>query len=405
MTSQRKRKRMIGARRRRRRNVGILIFALLFILCAVIISRVIISLPYETIDLSQFASVEFIGFNNDGSANVGINNDAVDELLASVKEEHDSSWFHTANVEDGDYARFRQSLSFVTPTATNLYNGQEIPIIGSYDKELAEKLKIEVKETSGTATVSGLTDVKTIPREEVFKDLAVSFSGISPSLSISIQNNSSQPLIKKMIFEIENPKEFYADGDVVRVRGTYTDEMCRETGYIVDTPSEECVHEYTATSESSYVSSAADLPASIIREAVEAGKGAFKDANEYGVRIFCEANLVPVYIDKKATFQYGTPNYVSSYFKTVFPEKAGGLGLSYNDLDIIYDVRITQADGVSCTAYGAVRFSNIIRNSDGSYTYDFSEPSLISVSYLSSHVKKNVVDSFYDTHEVVRVSP
>ena len=405
MTSQKVRKRKIGARRRRRRNVGILIFALLFILCTVIIVKVIISLPYETIDLSQLASVEFIGFNNDGTANVGVNNDAVDELLAAVKEEHDSSWFHTADVDDGDYAKFRQSLSFITPVATNLSNGQEIPIVGSYDSDLAEKLKIEIKETSGTATVSGLQNVTPIDTDAVFADLSVTFSGISPSLSIAIQNESTQPLVRKMIFEIEDPKEFYADGDVVRIHASYTDDMCRETGYIVDAPPEECVREYTATSESSYVSSASELPADIIREAIEAGKSAFKDANEYGVRIFCEANLVPVYINKKATFQYGTPNYVSSYFKTVFPEKAGGLGISYNDLDIIYDVKITQADGVSCTAYGAVRFSNIIKNSDGSYSYDFSEPNLISVSYLSSHVKKNVVDSFYDTHEVVRVNP
>lgn len=405
MTSQKVRKRKIGARRRRRRNVGILIFALLFILCTVIIVKVIVSLPYETIDLSQLASVEFIGFNNDGTANVGVNNDAVDELLAAVKEEHDSSWFHTADVDDGDYAKFRQSLSFITPAATNLSNGQVIPIVGSYDSDLAEKLKIEIKETSGTATVSGLQNVTPIDTDAVFADLSVTFSGVSPSLSIAIQNESTQPLVRKMIFEIEDPKEFYADGDVVRIHASYTDDMCRETGYIVDTPSEECVREYIATSESSYVSSASELPADIIREAVEAGKSAFKDANEYGVRIFCEANLVPVYINKKATFRYGTPNYVSSYFKTVFPEKAGGLGISYNDLDIIYDVKITQADGVSCTAYGAVRFSNIIKNSDGSYSYDFSEPNLISVSYLSSHVKKNVVDSFYDTHEVVRVNP
>ena len=181
--------------------------------------------------------------------------------------------------------------------------------------------------------------------------------------------------------------------------------MCTETGYAVAVSEEECVREYTATSDSSYIKSASDLPADIIREAIQAGKKAFTDANEYGVRIFCEANLVPVYINKKATFTYGTPNYVSSYFKSVFPEKAGELGLSYNDLDIIYDVVISQADGKSCTAYGAVRFSDIIKNSDGSYSYDFSSPQLLSVSYLSSRVKANVVDSYKKSHEIERVSP
>ena len=147
------------------------------------------------------------------------------------------------------------------------------------------------------------------------------------------------------------------------------------------------------------------LPPDLLKKAIEAGKSAFTDANEYGVRIFCEANLVPVYINKKATFTYGKVNYVSSYFKTVFPEKAGDLGLSYNDLDIIYDVRISQADGTACTAYGAVRFSDIIKNSDGTYTYDLSSPQLLSVSFYSARVKKNVVDSYANTHNVERIYP
>ncbi len=391
--------------KRRRRNVGFLIISLFFVLCVFFVARTVLALPYRTINLTQLARVEFSGFNNDGVATVSVDNDAVDALLSSVKEEYDSSWFAAADIDDGDYARFRQSLSFVTPLATNLYNGQEIPVIGTYDAAIAEKLKIEIEDTSGTATVSGLQDVTVIPAEEVFRDLAVGFSGVSPGLTISLQNNSTQPLISRMIFEIEDPKECYAEGDVVTIHALYTEEMCSETGYVVDTPSGECTMEYTAFSDSQYVASAADLPAGVIREAVEAGKKAFVDANEYGVRIFCEANLVPVYINKKATFTYGTPQYVSSYFKTVFPGKAGALGLSYNDLDIIYEVNISQADGVSCKAYGAVRFSDIIRNSDGSLTYDFSEPALISVSYLSSNVKKNVVDSFYDTHEIERVYP
>ena len=112
-----------------------------------------------------------------------------------------------------------------------------------------------------------------------------------------------------------------------------------------------------------------------------------------------------MYVNKKATFSYGSPNYVSSYFKAVFPEKAGELGLAYNDLDIIYDVKLSQADGVACTAYGAVRFSDIIKHSDGSYSYDFSSPQLLSVSYYSARVKKNVVDSYANSYTIERVSP
>ena len=395
----------VGARRRRRRKIIVLIFALLFILCVFVILRAVIGLPYETVDLSKLAKVEFSGFNKDGAVAIAVDDAAVDELMSAVKSQYESAWFNTHEIEDGDYAKFRQSLSFTTPNSVGLSNGDKITVVGSCDEELAQKLKIDIKETSGVFTVEGLQNVTPISVDEVFAGLKVTFSGISPGLTIALANESAQPLVKKMIFEIEEPKEYYREGDTIRIRAKYTEDMCRETGYIVNAPEEECVKEYTAEADSSYVTSAAKLPKSVIEEAITAGKKAFTDANEYGVRIFCEANLVPVYIDKKATFVYGTPNYVSSYFKTVLPGHAGDLGMSYNDLDIIYDVVISQADGKKCTAYAAVRFSDIIENSDGTFSYDFSSPQLLSESYFSARVKKVVVDSYYDTHEVERVNP
>ena len=405
MTPVQRRQRRVDARRRRRGRIIVLIFALLFILCAFIVMRAVLSLPYETVDLSELAKVEFAGFNKDGHATVSVDDQAVDDLMSRIKSEYESSWFNTSDIEDGDYAKFRQSLSFSVPNSLGLSNGDMITVVGACDEELAQKLKIDIREKSGMVTVEGLQNVTPVSVDEVFANLKVTFSGISPGLTIALANESSQPLVKKMIFEIEDPKEYYREGDTVRICAKCTEDMCRETGYIVDAPEDQCVREYTAEADSAYVSIASKLPKSVIQEAITAGKKAFTDANEYGVRIFCEANLVPVYIDKKATFVYGTPNFVSAYFKTVLPGHAGDLGMSYNDLDIIYDVVISQADGKKCTAYAAVRFSDIIANSDGSLSYDFSNPQLLSESYFSARVKKVVVDSYYDTHEVERVNP
>ncbi len=385
--------------------IAIIIFAMLFVLCGFIVLRASIALPYEKVDLSTLAKVEFSGFNNDGEATVALDEEAVDKLMTAIRQDHEDAWFSSQKVEDSDYAMFRQSLSFSMPQSHGLSNGDTVSIVGQCDQALAEKLKIEITGKNGEATVSGLMDVKKISLDEVFDSLAVSFEGISPAITVSLQNTSTQPLVSKMVFEIMEPKEYYSAGDVLKIHAKYTEEMCRETGYIVDTPEEMCIREYDVATDSSYVGKASELTPSIIREAIDAGKKAFVDANEYGVRIFCEANLVPVYINKQATFSYGTPNYVSSYFKSVFPEKAGTLGLAYNDLDIIYDVTISQADGTSCTAYGAVRFSDIIRRSDGSYSYDFSSPHLLSMSYYSARVKKNVVDSYANSYEIERVSP
>lgn len=383
----------------------VLIFALLFILCALLVLRASLFIPYETVKLATLAKVEFTGFNGDGTATVTVDDDAVDELMSSVKKEHEEAWFQTDDVEDGDYARFRQSLSFSLPRSTELSNGETVNVIATCDEQLAKKLKIEVTDKTGEIAVSGLDEVKRISLDEVFDQLNVTFAGVSPAITVSLQNTSPQPLVSRMIFEIVDAKEFYSEGDTISIRASYSDDIARETGYIVDVPPEECQRQYTVSSDSAYVTAGSDLTSQLLREAIDAGKRAFTNANEYGVRVFTEAGLIPVYINKQATFTYGSPNFVSAYFKSVFPEKAGELGLAYNDLDIIYDVRMSQADGSSCTAYGAVRFSDIIKNKDGSFSYDFSSPQLISVSFYSARVKKNVVDSYANSYEIERVGP
>ena len=406
MGSDRSRKKhRVGVVRRRRRRIIILIFALLFVLCGLIVMVAASSLPVATVSLADLARVEYSGFNGDGFATAFIDDAAVDKFLSGIKKDHERSWLGSRDIDDADYAKFRQSLSFSVTRATGLSNGDTINVIGRCDEKLARKLKLEIDNSSGSFTVEGLSDAKMVTVDEVFGGLEVSFEGISPAVTVALQNTSRHPLIKKMTFVLEDPKRVYASGDTIAVRAQYTDEMCMDCGFTVEVPAEECVREYVVSTDSEYVRSASDLPKGFVKEAVEAGKRAFVDANEYGVRIFCEANLVPVYVNSKATFTYGKINYVSSYFKSVFPEKAGELGLAYNDLDIIYDVRISQADGVSATAYAAVRFSDIIRNADGSYTYDLSSPQLLSESYFSERVKKNVVDSYRTSYEVERVDP
>ena len=368
----------------------------------------------DGISVQNDSAEDGISVQNDSAEDgSGVQNDSAEASGATQNEDRQSADIPAVQSQEAlsevsagaiDAGKFTSSV-YNAAASMGLKNGDTITVICKYDEELAEKLNLEVETVMGDFTVTGLPVVTTISVEDVFSDLSVSFEGISPNLVVSLQNESTNPLVSKMSFEIEEPKEYYCAGDKVKIRALYNDDLCLETGFVVDAQAGECEMEYTAESDCEYITCADDLPTSILNEAIEAGKGAFKDANEYGVRIYCEANLVPVYINKKATFEYGTPNYVSSYFKTVFPEKAGELGLSYNDLDIIYDVRITQADGVSCTAYAAVRFSNIVKNSDGTYTYDFSDPKILSESYFSARVKKNVTESYANTHDVERVYP
>lgn len=390
-------------RQKRRTRIVILVLVLMFFFIGALVARAMISMPYESVDLCSLARINIGGYNTAGTAEAVINDEAVDALLSKVKKQHDGAGLGSSKPEGDLYIQFRQSLGFTLDKTEGLSNGSVLQLNCTYDKELADELKIEVTKIQTEVNISGLPTVSVIRRERLFDDLEVSFSGVSPNLVISMKNNSDHPFIGHIGFEILNPKEFYSDGDEVIVRANFNEDLTEQTHFVVDSPVQDCVKCYFAEANSEYVSSSSDLPSYIVDEAINAGKGAFTNANEYGVRIFCEANLVPVYVNKVATFQYGMPQFVSAYFKTVFPQKAGELGLNYNDLDIIYSVVITQADGVSCTAYAAVRFSNIIKNDDGSYSYDFSNPTILSESFYSARVKKNVTDSYYSTHDVEKI--
>lgn len=391
----------------RRRSRGLFwFFAILLLIVGTIVIlavRAKISLPYDSIDLCNLATVDFGGYNSTGTAEASIDEETVNAFLLKIKNDYNKATFHNTKPTDEDYVNFRNSLSVTLDKTSNLSNGNIIVMTVSYNEDLAKLLKIDVTSVTRQITVGGLMTVTKLSVDQLFEYLEVSFDGVSPNLTVSMKNNSDNPFVKHMGFEIIDPKEYYRAGETIKVRGKYSEDLVYETGYIVDAAPADCIKEYVVTCDTEYVTDVRDLPSYIVDEAVSAGKGAFVDANEYGVRIFCEAGLVPVYVNKKATFVYGTPEFVSAYFKTVFPENAGRKSCDYNDLDVIYKVTLTQADGVSCTAYAAVRFSNILKHSDGSYDYDFSSPSIMSESYLSSRVKANVTDAYITTHEIEQV--
>lgn len=399
-----KKKRLTSWERRQRRRVRIICGVIMFcIFCAVAIFVAKDFLPHETMNLSEYFSVSYEGYNTKGSAVLTIDEAGLNEIAARVKDNDHSSLLLAKQYSDADCDSFIKSISAEVVNAGDLSNGSKVTISYRYDEALAKKLKIKVLSKSEEVTVSGLSTAAILTKEELFKDLEVRFEGVSPNITMEIINNSANEFIQGIVFNPEVYQENYASGDIVRIRAYFSEEECLKKNYSIDTPSEECVMEYTVAGTDSYAASASELTKALIGEAVAAGKSAFTDANEYGVRIFCEANLVPVYINKKATFEWLEPSLISAYFKSVKPEAAGKDGNHYNDLDLIYFVRITQADGVTCDAEAVVRFSNIIVNADGSIDYDFTSPQIISASHSNSSILKNVVTKYEDTYEIEKL--
>ncbi|MCR4922553.1 MAG: hypothetical protein K5931_00900 [Lachnospiraceae bacterium] len=393
-----------GRRRGRKRLLLIILISLLFVLLMVF-AIVSYNSSVGTISLKDFYTAELGGYNNKGSLIMEFNSEKAEESFNKLKASY-SKRLIKAKVDPEKYMDLIKSISVQCTRDHNLVNGQSIGLMYDCDRELAKELRVKVTGTRDEFTVSGLRSAVFITYEDLFKDLVVTFSGRSPNITLTISNNSTNSYIRNMLFKPLEDKEFYTEGESVKIRAFYSEEDAESKYYSIDTPSESCVKEYIAKGESSYLTDGGELTDEIIKEAVEAGKKAFNhaSANEFGVRIFTEAALVPVYdAEKDETFNWVNPYDSTIYFKSLKDQARGGNGTDYNQLDIVYIASLTQADGVSTKAFCAIRYSNIVRNSDGSLEYDFSDPKIISASHIAERVRKNVVTNFEGEYDIEKL--
>ena len=390
-------------RRRRTKKITVCTVIFFIVLAALVLCFLMLR-PYETWDLKQFYTLSFSGYDGKGSAEAVLDEEKLAEALDTLKEDHKNALIRLRSCTDRDYDAFRNSMQAILLSQDSLKNGDSVRISYTCDETLAKKLNLNVHAEEETVTVTGLPVVTVLTAEDLFRDVSIVSSGISPDVQVTIENNSRIPFLQGITLQPDDPKESYAEGDVITLRAYYSEEEALAAHYAVDTPSGECVKEYTVTADSSYITDASMLSSDFVKQAASVGLSAFTDANEYGVRIFCEAGLVPVYVNKQATFEWVSPTYRSAYLKCTREEYLKDSENHFNDLDIIYECTIRQANGVTCPCYAVVRFYDLVVNADGSISCDLSYPKVMSADYRLENINKTVIHAFEGTHTVTKVS-
>lgn len=384
--------RMTSWERRQRRRIRIMVTVVLLILVLVgVFLAFRLSLSYDQWDLTQFYNVTYSGYNNNGAVVLTKNTQAIDSAFADAKKEYRQHVLHIQSVEDEDYEAFRDSLQANVLSNGPFSNGSKVTIEIEYDRELAKKLNVEITNARMNVTVSGLPTVSVLTKEDLFGNLKVSFDGISPEITLTIINDSPIPYVKNMEFVPVTQKQFFANGETVTIQAVFDEADALANHYVVDVPKEQCTMDYVATASESYVTNPDQLSDELLNTAVANGLLAFTDANEYGVRIYCEANLVPVYVNKMATFKWVSQTPRSVYFKAVKENSVALNGNYANELDVVYDALMTQANGVSCTCYAVVRYTNLLMKSDGTVEIDLTNPKIVSADYKLDSIHKAVV--------------
>lgn len=307
---------------------------------------------------------------------------------------YDSKGYVKAEIDADSLTQEEQAFKEVLDTVEisfsktdNLRNGEQVEILYTYDEELAEELKVKISDATTTFTVEKLPQAEVITYEQLFADMEIEFEGTSPVLTAKVVSNSTHPYIQTMDFIIRNPKEYYCKGDTIIVDAVFDEQDAIDYRYEVEAGPDGYCKEYSLENIDTYVMDSEMITEEMLDTLVQAGTECFTDANEYGLRIFSEAGRMPIWVNKKTTFEWRNPYVISAYFNVAKENAMADAGEFINDVKIVYGVTLTQADGVNCDAEIVVRFNGIMERADGSIDLALDSGNMISASHKDKFIK------------------
>lgn len=318
------------------------------------------------IDLREYTTLTYTGYNSQGT------------LHAQIKG-------------DGSFEDFFNTVEIDVSPNGNLSNGEEVILTYSFDQKMAKEQKLWISGTEKKVNMHGLPEATTISYEKLFSDVNVAWEGISPEVVVTVENKSNDEFIKTVDFVIEDEKEFYAKDDIVVIKAEFDEEQAKRHGYIVESGENGYQKEVVIDKVDEYLTDASCLTVDMVNQLDSNARALFGDANEFGLRIFCEAHLVPTYVNGSTTFQWINPDLISVYFNVLTDQSyLGQMGTRINDIKFVYDAAITQSDGVTSSAEAVVRYDNLIRRADGTIELNMESGRIISASGSDKNIKKMV---------------
>ena len=372
------RRRMTKQERTRQIYIRVCFVCALLAIAFALLYVFLIGASKTSVNLSEVTHIQLTGFNGEGVL--------------------------TATVDiDDKYGAFYETVSVEFSKSTGLTNGDEVTITYNYDKKAAKVYNLKVTAPSQHYTVTGLVDAVPVSKLELFEGVEMNYEGIAPLVTASVDTEAAS-FSDIVSYEIVDMKEYYDAGDTIKVRAVFDEADLEEEGYKALVSTDECIMEYTVEGVDRYITNTDDITDEMLASLKKEALTLFTDANEYGMRIFCDAGLMPVYVNKKTTFVWSSPNYLSSYLNVLKEDSYGKAGTHVNDVKLCFESVISQADGTACKAEVVVRFEDIILRADGSIDLKLESGEIISADRRDSHIKALVRNNADDDYESVKIA-
>ena len=353
--------------------IGILSFvAILAIAVAVVV--VYIKMRPVTIDLGQYVSVEYSGYDSYGSAVVSIDfkqlkKDYKDEL----KFKGDSKDLKKEYGKPIDY--LQAQLTGELDTDEMLSNGDTVTFVWDIDtKEVSDNLNVKLITTDKTFTVEDLEEVKSF---DPFEGLVINYEGTAPNGTASIDRGSVSNKYyteSDYYFTLSKTSDL-SNGDVITVTITSDDEDAYKLEFIeaYGVMPESVSKDYTVEGLDSWITSLDQIP-------------------EEGLAKM-QQQAIDVFTTQEADFSeewtMQDPEYVGSYLLVTKNEYTS---YNHNYLYLIYHITVDYEAGSNTGSYDyyyGFSFSDLKLNGDGSFDVDVTHYQKLQRSISKEMVNEN----------------
>lgn len=321
-------------------GVGAVIVALVVI--------IIIAVQPKKIDLNDYVTVEFSGYETIGTARVVVDEDGLTAAIAKALKIDEKSLQDYDSFFSNDsltsLAKLYACLDLADATldrSTELSNGDTVTLTFECDNEAAKEYGIVFKGKDQKYTVEGLADINII---DAFSNLTVSFSGTAPNGGVELEYTGSESVIDRWSFSCDKSYGL-RNGDTVKITLNINEDYLHNNGYAV----KETSRTYTVSGLDEFVESYSSLT----EEFLDYTKSEAQD-------------IILAYVAQRydAVCSLGQLEYAGYIFEAPKPDSSSW---NNNELYVIYKGMVAHAESKfhNTMVYFPVRFYNILSTEDG----------------------------------------
>lgn len=188
-----------------------------------------------TIDLTEHATVNFEGIDGQGTATVNYD---LTQLEKDLVGDDDGNISQEEAQRLMGYGAFEMSIKWDLDKKEALSNGDKVKVDITYDEDSAKEQKIKIKGgTSKEFEVTGLKEAVSLDAfdPDIFNTdtgVKISYEGISPMASISIENRCGDEQMQHFVEYTPDKTYDISNGDTITITADLTGEAVDE-GYVL----------------------------------------------------------------------------------------------------------------------------------------------------------------------------